>query len=169
MLVFTTLLCGCSESLEEKKKSAEVIAVPACYAVDIRDPRALAASVDHVFVAALTDTGEVKDISDKRALPCTVYEAEVLETLKGDLETDTSILLEKEGGYSEKDDGIYLYEDDYMPKTGDVCLIYAHERDDGSLLASGENTTARIAGAGEDYTGNEKYLKAVDGVSHQIP
>lgn len=168
-VVIVIMCSGCGGTAEEKKKEAEIVEVVPGYVVDVEDPRELAGLVDYVFVAVLTDTGEVKDISHERELPCTVYEAEVLENLKGNLQTEESILLDKDGGYSQSEGVIYQYQEDYMPKSGDVCLIYAFARDDGSLVASAKNSSIKIADSKEeDYTKSREYQKAIEGVANQI-
>lgn len=69
VLVMAMMFSGCDGTAKDKKKDAEIIEVVPGYVVEVDDPRELAGIVDYVFVASMTDTGEVKDISDELELP----------------------------------------------------------------------------------------------------
>lgn len=46
----------------------------------------------------------------------------------------------KQGGISEKQDAIYLFENDSLPSENSIYIFLAYAQEDGSLLISGPNS-----------------------------
>lgn len=65
---------------------------------------------------------------------------QVLENIKGELITDKPIPIVKQGGISEKQDAIYLFENDSLPSENSIYIFLAYAQEDGSLLISGPNS-----------------------------
>lgn len=55
--------------------------------------------------------------------------------------TAESIFIEKQGGLREDGSAYDVFEDDQLPKVGQIYIFTAYEQDDGSLLVSGANST----------------------------
>ena len=72
--------------------------------------------------------------------PYTNYTIQVLENIKGELITDKPIPIVKQGGISEKQDAIYLFENDSLPSENSIYIFLAYAQEDGSLLISGPNS-----------------------------
>lgn len=68
------------------------------------------------------------------------YTIQVLENIKGELITDKPIPIVKQGGISEKQDAIYLFENDSLPSENSIYIFLAYAQEDGSLLISGPNS-----------------------------
>ena len=70
-----------------------------------------------------------KEILRRSVAPYTNYTIQVLENIKGELITDKPIPIVKQGGISEKQDAIYLFENDSLPseKSHLYLLAYAQE------------------------------------------
>ena len=75
-----------------------------------------------------------------RGSPYTNYTIQVLENIKGELITDKPIPIVKQGGISEKQDAIYLFENDSLPSENSIYIFLAYAQEDGSLLISGPNS-----------------------------
>lgn len=61
--------------------------------------------------------------------PYTNYTIQVLENIKGELITDKPIPIVKQGGISEKQDAIYLFENDSLPSENSIYIFWhMHKR-----------------------------------------
>ena len=56
--------------------------------------------------------------------PYTNYTIQVLENIKGELITDKPIPIVKQGGISEKQDAIYLFENDSLPSENSIYIFF---------------------------------------------
>lgn len=128
--------------------------VAGSFIIDVYNQRELIGSADYVFV------GEVisKDGYDYRdpvtidrdgemvtlTSPYTNYTVQVLENIKGNLRTDTSIPIAKDGGLSEDGSCYVLYENDEFPAEKELYIFYAYAQQDGSLLLAGPNSNIKI-------------------------
>ena len=106
---------------------------------------------DYVFVAKVvscdgTEYRNVITTEDEKGnpkevgSPYTNYTIQVLENIKGELITDKPIPIVKQGGISEKQDAIYLFENDSLPSENSIYIFLAYAQEDGSLLISGPNS-----------------------------
>jgi hypothetical protein len=148
----------------------------ALYAVDVNNPRALVGVVDYTFVGVVESVeGTEYWWSD---IPFTNYKIRVLHNIKGDLVLD-SIPVTKDGGLSNGQTKYELYEDDFLPKPGDVCVFNAFAQDEGWLLLSGKNSNVLLFAVDykqdmssdallEQVWGTEGFVAYQDGFAHQI-
>lgn len=97
--------------------------------------------------------------------PYTVYSVEVLENLKGNLNKEMPITIEKSGGLS-TDGNIYLYEDDILPIEEEYYIIIGYGQPDGSILLTGPSSNIHldIDGKKELIMDNivKEYVKAIE-------
>lgn len=69
-----------------------------------------------------------------------------MENIKGELETDKPIPVQKAGGISEDGSSIVTFDDDVLPEVGQSYVFLAYAQDDGSLLVSGPNSNTEVSG-----------------------
>lgn len=147
----------------EEKKNLKVIQMDGTFAVDVDDPKETVGDADYVFIGRVDEdvdtiykdpvTIETSDGAKEVSTPYTNYQVTVLQNLKGNLVTDTSIPIQKAGGINEDGSSVVLYEDDTLPEEGK-----SYAQDDGSLLVSGPNSNEYVEGIKQDVT-SEKMEK----------
>lgn len=125
------------------------------YSINTEDYRELAGDADNIFVAKidkLIDTeyrdmfkreDESKNMEDWGS-PYTNYEVTVLENIKGNLIKDTPIPITKSGGVIYDNSAIEVYENDQLPKVGNIYVMYGYTQSDGSILVSGPNSNHEL-------------------------
>ncbi len=128
--------------------------VAGSFIIDVYDQRELIGSADYVFVGEVIskDGYEYRDPvtidEDGKTVtltsPYTIYTVQVLENIKGNLRTDTSIPIAKDGGLSEDGSCYVLYENDEFPVENELYIFYAYAQQDGSLLLAGPNSNIKI-------------------------
>lgn len=187
IFIFSVALTGCggktASGSEQSQRDTATIA--ASYIYDVRDMNARVGDSDYVFVANVVK----KDASTETpedGIPYTNYELQVLENIKGNLTVNETIPLKKEGGYLESEKITYVYEDDFLPEEGQLCVFLTRAGEDGTLYASGENSTILLKDAMEydssngilskkqqkrqmnSIEKNTKYQKVMDAVETQF-
>lgn len=131
------------------------------FSIDVDDPATTVGDADYVFIGYVDSlegttykhrvTLETADGSREVSSPYTDFQVTVIENIKGELVTDTSLPVQKSGGVSEDGSSLVLYEDDVLPEVGFTYVFLAYgQRDDGSLLVSGPNSSPAIENAGAD-------------------
>ncbi len=159
--LFTTvaiLASGCSNPKIDKNitKSGEVPTsyLHASFDINVDNPKEVVGFADYVFVGFVEEmtgtdykfpvTKETEDGPKELTSPYTNYSIKVLDNIKGNLQKDVSIPIQKSGGLSE-DKSIYLlYEDDSLPQKGKAYVFTAATQPDGSLLVSGPNSNIEV-------------------------
>jgi hypothetical protein len=133
------------------KSEPVVYNISANSAIDTSDKRQTIGDADYVFTTKVID--EIKTIYKDPILienengnvevssPYTVYSIEVIDNIKGNLNKNTSIEIEKEGGLSEDGNVVCLYEDDELLKTDTYYILLGYAQPDGSILISGSNSS----------------------------
>lgn len=108
------------------------------------------------------ESGNPKEVGS----PYTNYTINVIENIKGELTTEQSIIITKQGGISQTQDAVYVFEDDELPVANNTYIFLAYAQEDGSLLVSGPNsnilfdtTTTYTKTSNSEY---EKYKNAVE-------
>lgn len=122
------------------------------YAHDVSDKRIAAGAADYVFVGRVLsedgvvyedpvpmedEAGNLKEVGS----PYTHYTVQVLENMKGTLRTQTPIEIVKDGGIAQDKKSVCLYEEDCLPQAGKDYIFLTYTQEDGSLLASGMNSS----------------------------
>lgn len=169
------LVSACSNSKKdvsnissEDKKNLKVIQMDGTFAVDVDDPKETVGDADYVFIGRVDEdvdtiyknpvTIETRDGTKEVSTPYTNYKVTVLQNIKGDLVTDTSIPIQKAGGINEDGSSVVLYEDDELPEEGKSYVFLAYAQEDESLLVSGPNSNEYVEGIKQDVT-SEKMEK----------
>ena len=159
-MICTFTACGQKKTSEEKDLPIERIA--GSYYVDIYDPVALTSSADYAFVGNVVKNNGCEYEDGER--PYTNYDIRVIKNLKGELRTDIDIPITKRGGISVDGSCYEVYEDDFLPKEGDVCIFTAYGTEEGELAVIGANSTLLLEGP-EDFISSiesdEKYIEEV--------
>ncbi|WP_249595677.1 cell surface protein [Peribacillus frigoritolerans] len=164
------IVSACSNSKKdvdsEDKKNLKVIQMDGTFAVDVDDRNETVGDADYVFIGRVDEdvdtlykdpvTIETSDGAKEVSTPYTNYQVTVLQNIKGDLVTDTSIPIQKAGGINEDGSSVVLYEDDTLPEEGKSYVFLAYAQDDGSL--SGPNSNEYVEGIKQDVT-SEKMEK----------
>jgi hypothetical protein len=114
----------------------------ALYAVDVNNPRALVGFVDYTFVGVVESIEDTAYRSDEH-MSYTNYKIRVLHNIKGDLVLD-SIPVTKKGGLAKNQTEYMLFQDDFLPNLGDVCVFNAYTQEEGWLLLSGKNSNVLL-------------------------
>lgn len=159
-MICTFTACGQKKTSEEKDLPIERIA--GSYYVDIYDPVALTSSADYAFVGNVVKNNGCEYEDGER--PYTNYDIRVIKNLKGELRTDIDIPITKRGGISVDGSCYEVYEDDFLPKEGDVCIFTAYGTEEGELAVIGANSTLLLE-VPEDFISSiesdEKYIEEV--------
>ncbi|WP_201786295.1 cell surface protein [Peribacillus muralis] len=177
------LVSACSNSKKdisnissEDKKNLKVILMDGTFAVDVDDPKETVGDADYVFIGRVDEdvdtvyknpvTIETRDGTKEVSTPYTNYKVTVLQNIKGDLVTDTSIPIQKAGGINEDGSSVVLYEDDALPEEGKSYVFLAYAQDDESLLVSGPNSNEYVEGIKQDVT-SEKMEKGTASLNEE--
>ncbi|MGQ1776234.1 cell surface protein [Listeria monocytogenes] len=141
-----------AEKAEPKKKEVPTYAIFSDYTLDVDNPDEVVEDADYVFVGKVTEEtgtiyknktpieqedGSIEYIGEAY----TNYKVEVISNLKNELTLNKEIALEKQGGIREDGSAYDVFEDDQLPKEGEIYIFTAYTQDDGSLLVAGGNST----------------------------
>ena len=153
------------------------------YSINVDDFRALAGDSDYIFSAEITGIEgyvyknpvmiETVNGAKRISTPYTDYSVRVIENIKGKLQTEDEIIIQKAGGVSENGRITVIFERDVLPEVGKTYIFYAYAQDDGSLLSAGPNSCLELTpevkdGKRKTKAINSTYNKVVDGYNHQI-
>lgn len=155
-----TTFTGCS-SINEKQETSllsetEISELPvypmrATFVYDVDDMQQAVGIADYVFVGEVIscDGIEYRDVVTMEdgmgnmkevGSPYTTYTVNVVENLKGNLVTEEPISITKQGGVSQDQDAVYVFEDDELPVAGNTYIFLGYAQEDGSILISGPNS-----------------------------
>ena len=128
--------------------------MPAEFIYDPKDIRELIGITDYVFVGRVYEEMETEYKNETHyfiegeerihADPLTKYKIQVLTNIKGELLTDEPIELKKDGGIALDGKSVYLYPGDTLPVVGKTYIFSAFCQKNGTLIASGPNSTVEI-------------------------
>lgn len=147
---------------------------------DPDDPREAVGAADYVFAGKVvkvegTEYRYVVPMEDENGntvetgVPYTHYTVQVMENLKGALQTDEPIPLVKSGGIEQDQKYLCLYENDVLPEAGNIYMFRAYTQEDGSLLISGPASNIPIsAKTSSGIVKSQEYQKYEDTVKHPI-
>lgn len=162
MFVMLTMICvlaltaalGIYFGFIKNNTSLKLVPVSYSYVIDIDNPSEISGHVDLVFVGRVEKQKDVvyENIFDRETengtkttgTPYTNYDITVLENLKGNLKSNETVPILKEGGVSMDGKHLILGEGDFMPKKGDVCVFFISVQEDGTLLLPGKNFSVKI-------------------------
>lgn len=127
------------------------------FVYDICDIRESVGIVDYVFVARVVNNDgttyeDIVVMEDENCrpkevgTPYTHYTVQVIDNIKGKLQTKTTIKIAKQGGVMQEKNGVFLFENDILPEVGQIYVFLAYAQPDGSLLISGPDSNVLIEG-----------------------
>lgn len=178
--------CGASENKERTDLSGietGKLPVSTMQASFVYNPHNLYESVgvvDYVFAGKVVsnDGTEYQDVvprEDKEGniieigSPYTHYTVQIIENIKGTLQTEKAICLVKDGGVAQNRKSVYLHEEDMLPETGKTYIFRAYTQEDGSLLVSGPNSNIPISAKNSSgIVKSQEYQTYEEAVKHQI-
>lgn len=157
-----------------------VYSIQASFIYDPDDLQEAVGVADYVFAGKIvnnegTEYRHVVPMEDKNGnvvetgTPYTHYTVQVIENLKGTLQTDEPIKLVKSGGIEQAQKYLCLYGNDVLPETGSTYIFRAYTQEDGSLLVSGPDSNTPIsAKTASGIVKSQEYQKYENAVKHQI-
>ena len=121
-------------------KTPEVDYIHADWLYNPGDPQSfpyIAALQDFVFVGyVVSDPIPVQLGTNDNYSIFSEYKVRVLMNIRGELETGIDIPVLKDGGYDKKHNKYFLFENDSLPRKGEICVIAASTMTDGSYRLS---------------------------------
>ena len=139
VLIVGMFFTGCASKNNASQLNTNVSNLPihqmhASFVYDTDNIREAVGICDYVFVAKVvscdgTEYRNVITTEDEKGnpkevgSPYTNYTIQVLENIKGELITDKPIPIVKQGGISEKQDAIYLFENDSLPSENSIYIL----------------------------------------------
>ena len=184
-LIISCVICtaaACGQKTASEEKDVPIARISGSYYVDPYDPVAVTSSADYAFVGNVVKHKGYEYEDGER--PYTNYDIRVIKNLKGELKTDIDIPITKRGGMAVDGSCYEVYEDDFLPKEGDVCIFTAYGTEEGELVVIGANSTlllempedfvSAINGNTEEYIEkvlekNEEYRTYVDASKNLLP
>ena len=173
------LLVGCSTKNESVSKSVPIKQISGSFAFDVSNLNAVVGEADYVFVAyvnsetkiiyerpqsIMTEKG-IKEVST----PYTEYLITVIDNIKGKLKKDAEITIKKMGGLTKDGSMIFLGEGDEFLNVGSYQIISAYGQPDGSLLASGPNSSELLKYENKSaIMSSKEYKKYADAFENEI-
>ena len=174
VLLVTMCFCfvGCSSEMS-KEEIAKVIGTNefptetyrVSYSIDVSDLKAVVGDSDYVVVAEVKDY--VSTSYSASGMPLTEYTIQVVENIKGKLDTTKEISIIKEGGLNEKNDKFVIYKNDILPQVGKYYIFCIYGQSNGANRVCGENYTLPIEN-GQNYSSEQKYLDILDAYENEI-
>ena len=135
------------------------------YSIDVSDLKAVVGDSDYVVVAEVKDY--VSTSYSASGMPLTEYTIQVVENIKGKLDTSKEISILKEGGLNEKIDKFVIYENDILPQVGKYYIFCIYGQSSGANRVCGENCTLPIEN-GQNYSSEQNYLDILDAYENEI-
>ncbi|AHI56159.1 cell surface protein [Listeria ivanovii] len=151
-------------------KEIPTYAIYSDYTLDIDNPNEVVGDADYVFVGKVAsetgttyknktpmeqENGEVIYIGEAY----THYQIEVITNLKNELNLADSIPIEKQGGIREDGSAYDVFEEDQLPKVGNIYIFTAYRQDNGSLLVAGANSTISFDEKTKDIDSSKEVRK----------
>ena len=147
MLVLCTG-CGKAPLSEDELNQLPEYSISGSYSYDTSDIKQRVEHSELVFVAKVVsyDGSRLEDQAVREdekkgsvllGTPYTDYTVQVIENIKGNLELEKTIKIIKDGGLSPDGDSIYIWDNDELPRTGNVYIFCATQEPDGTPLICG--------------------------------
>lgn len=171
-LIICLCFTSCSSNMS-KDEIAKVIGTNkfpveryhASYAIDVSDLKAVVGDSDYVVVAKVIDY--VSTTYSVSGMPLTEYVVQVVENIKGKLDTTKEISIIKEGGLNEEQNKFVIYENDLLPQVGQCYIFCIYAQSTGINRVCGENCTLPIAN-GDNYSKDPNYVDICNACADEI-
>ena len=136
IIVLISILSACGM---KASKDLPIYYLEVSYVIDIENPREVVGFGDYVFVAHVNEEIETvhKNVEwihfKKTSMPYTVYSITVIENLKGNINKNTPVEIERFGGVNIDNDSISLPRGDVLLEAGAYYIFIASSDHDGNL------------------------------------
>lgn len=172
LVTLCLLFAGCSSNMS-KDEIANVIGTNkfpidryhASYSIDVSDLKAVVGDSDYVIVAKVTDY--ISTTYSASGMPLTEYTVQVVENIKGKLDTTKEISIIKEGGLNEKNNKFVIYDNDILPQVGKHYIFCIYAQSTGRNRVCGENCTLILENA-DNYSDEQNYIDICDAYANEI-
>lgn len=187
LIILSMAFTGCSSANggQSDTSNVDVSSLPiypmrASFVYDTDNMQEAVGICDYVFIGEVVscDSTEYRNIITMEdesgnpkevGSPYTNYTINVIENIKGELTTEQSIIITKQGGISQTQDAVYVFEDDELPVANNTYIFLAYAQEDGSLLVSGPNSNILFdTTATYKTTSNSEYEKYKNAVENEI-
>lgn len=167
------LLMGGSSSsqadMQDNPKKVEY--VHGSYAVNPENTEELVGFHDNVFVGKVVKwLGNKQPKEGEFSIPYNEYEVEVLDNLKGELKD--KVVIQKMGGYNEKNVLVLMGEEDKkdrLPELGKSYIFIAGIDEEGKLIIDGSYSQIEVKEKMADSRTKKEIQKYKKAVRNQIP
>lgn len=149
----------------------DISRVHATYRFDVKKVENVVSDADYTFVAKVDKVlGTVYKfpvcLEDKTvSMPYTKIRLKVVKNVKGKLKEGRYIEVLKAGGKEKKGSKYIVYDNDVVCTKGGTYLFSTYVQKDGSLLATGANSTIKT---NKNYKDNVSYSKACSSKSKKL-
>ncbi|MDO5100457.1 MAG: hypothetical protein Q4D52_02670 [Eubacteriales bacterium] len=143
-IIYGFLICSVLAACSTNAKTAPNIeTIQATYGVNLDSYPHLVGAADYVIIGEVKEELEAiqKKTSGPSSIPYSCYMVQVAENLKGQLDMSKPIQINKHGGKRGIGNTYHLLGNDLLPEVGKSYIFVLNEQEDGSLLASGTNST----------------------------
>ncbi|WP_052090732.1 hypothetical protein [Desulfosporosinus sp. HMP52] len=150
------------------------------FVINVDNPNAKVEFFDYVFVGKVVknhgtvysermtmvaENAGTKDIS----APYTIYEIEVIDNIKGNLNKNTPIEFRKAGGISADKKAVYVFENDELPAENKYYIFSGSAGNDGSIIISGPNSNIPLnASDKQDILSSKQYKEYKNAFENQV-
>ncbi|UOO38518.1 hypothetical protein IZU99_04505 [Oscillospiraceae bacterium CM] len=128
--------------------------VHALYPINREDKQITVGDADYVFVGYVDKlvntiykyplTIETENGTKTVTSPYTNYYVTVLKNIKGNLQTNVSIPVQKNGGISEDGSMYIIPENDVLPQVNNTYIFLVYVQEDGTILVTGVNSNVKL-------------------------
>jgi hypothetical protein len=150
------------------------------FVIDVNNKKETVGLADYVFVGKVVsnkgtiyknvvtmedENGKPKEVGS----PYTNYTIEVIDNIKGKLKKNTPLEVQKQGGVTQDNKAIYVFENDSLPEVNKYYIFLAYAQKDGSILISGPNSNTILnASDKQDIVSSAEYKAYKDAFENQI-
>jgi hypothetical protein len=150
------------------------------FVIDVNNKKETVGLSDYVFVGKVVsnkgtiykdivtmedENGKPKDVGS----PYTNYTIEVIDNIKGKLRKNSPFEILKQGGVTQDNKAIYVFENDTLPEEGKYYIFLGYAQKDGSILISGPNSNTLLnASDKQDIVSSAVYKAYKDAFQNQI-
>lgn len=156
VLVFT----GCSKKNDiskiDEKHEMKTTYMEATYGIDVNNKEIMVGDADYVILAnvikerdtvylnapVIEDENGEEMVMQEYATPYTYYDVEVLQSIKGNLEVNSTMRILKAGGIIGNES--FQYEGDNLLEKGKNYILLMYTQPDGSIRVVGANSSIEV-------------------------
>lgn len=168
-----SFIAGCSSQTLSREEIAALIGtddfpveqIDGSYSIDISDLRQVVGDSDYVVIAEVCGYNDTS--YSVTGTPLTQYSIQVIENIKGKLDTSKQLDLIKEGGINQDNDRFLVYSGDILPRVGGYYIFCIYGQSSGGIRVCGAGYTLSINDE-QNYREEENYKNIVDAYENEI-